>query len=107
MGKSGILLVMVVVLATLVYVSQVTAPAAYPNYSRQNTLQAKEWNNGKVHIWHTLDETTTTFTDVADGTRCTKLDDKTHRLIGPPPPIFYYHVNCNGVIGYVEVDQLR
>lgn len=75
----------------------------------QNTviLKAKPWNNGYVHIWHTLVELEATHTDVLDGTRCQRLDNKTHQLIGPPPPIYYYHVICNGIAGYVEIDQVR
>lgn len=74
------------------------------------TLKAKSWNNGKVHVWADIVEipgVEANFTDVREGTRCTRLDSKTHRLIGDPPPIYYYRVNCNGVTGYVEVDQVR
>lgn len=71
------------------------------------TLDAKSWNEGKVHIWNSLHESSATFIDLPDGTLCEQVDGKTHRLIGPPPPIYYYHVDCDGVIGYVEVDQVR
>jgi hypothetical protein len=96
------------VLVVLAFVAQATIPTLL----RTNTvtLKAKPWNNGYVHVWHTIVEAPgvpTPFTDVRDGTRCTRLDQQTHRLIGPPPPIYYYHVDCNGVVGYVEVDQVR
>lgn len=73
----------------------------------QVALQAKEWNNGYVHVWSSLIESEATHIDVPESARCARLDDKTHRLIGPPPPIYYYRVACNGVVGYVERDQVR
>lgn len=75
--------------------------------ANQVILKAKSWNDGKVHVWQSIVESEATFINVPDGTRCERLDNQTHKLIGPPPPIFYYHVDCGGVIGYVEVDQVR
>lgn len=94
------LLVVAVALTLLMY-------ALFPSLGSQVILKAKPWNDGNVHIWHTLVEAEATFTDVREGTRCQRLDNLTHKLIGPPPPIFYYHVACDGVRGYVEVDQVR
>lgn len=76
----------------------------------QVVLEAKPWNNGYVHVWHTIVETPgvqTPFTDVREGTHCTRLDNEIHALIGEPPLIYYYHVDCGGVQGYVELDQAR
>lgn len=71
------------------------------------TLKAKPWNEGKVHIWNNLKEDASTFpTDLSENTACKRLDNHVYEL-PPDPPIRYYKVDCNGVIGYVETDQVR
>jgi hypothetical protein len=71
------------------------------------TLQAKAWNNGQVHVWHTLNEAQAAYTDVRHGTRCDQLDSKTYKLGSGATAIDYVKVDCNGVSGYVETDQAR
>lgn len=70
-------------------------------------LKAKSWNSGQVHIWNNLrDDESTRPTDLPSGTKCDRLDSTTYR--SPlNPPIYYYRVNCDGVTGYVEIDQVR
>lgn len=73
-------------------------------------LESKPWNNGYVHVWKTIIEergVEALYTDIRDGARCQKLDNEEHPLVGDGPPIYYYHVDCNGVVGYVEVEQVR
>lgn len=78
-----------------------------PPSGNEVILVAKPWNNGAVHLWHSIVEAEATFTDLPDGTRCERLDNHMHKLVGPPPAIYYYRVNCGGIAGYVEVDQVE
>lgn len=74
----------------------------------QVTLEAKPWNDGKVYAWHDLNEGPDTLhIDIADGTRCDRIDNEWYRLGSGVAAIYYYKLNCNGVIGYVERDQTR
>lgn len=71
------------------------------------TLQSKEWNHGKVHIWNNLNEdATTTRISVPDNTPCTILTDAIYET-PLPPHISYYRVDCAGVIGFVETEQVK
>lgn len=73
----------------------------------QVTLKAHSWNNGSVHVWSNLNEDATTMhVDVPDGAECKRLDNEWYKS-RYAPAIYYYRVNCNGVIGYVERDQVR
>lgn len=72
-------------------------------------LQAKPHNNGVVHIWEDLgkDGLNAPYKDFPDGTACQRVDRKIYKLEGGIATISYYKVNCEGVIGYVEVEQVR
>jgi hypothetical protein len=71
-------------------------------------MVAKPWNNGYVHLWAELTEgPNEQFKDIAEGTVCTKLDDESHVLGSGDTAIYYFKVNCNGAVGFVEVDQAR
>lgn len=70
------------------------------------TLKAKPWNNGQVHIWNNLrEDASTSPTNLPEGTVCTRLDDKLYKIGNADTAIYYYLVGCDGVIGYVEIDQ--
>lgn len=72
------------------------------------SLRAKPWNEGKVHIWHDVrGDSNTTFTDVPESASCTKVNDHVYKIGDGGPPIYYYKLICNGVTGYVEIDQVR
>lgn len=73
----------------------------------QVTLQAKEWNNGMVHVWSSLIESEATHVDVPESARCARLDDTVYKLGSGSTAIYYYKLACNGVVGYVERDQAR
>jgi hypothetical protein len=73
-------------------------------------LVAKPWNNGYVHLWAELIEgpgVDAQYKDIPEGTVCTKLDDESHVLGSGDTAIYYFKVNCNGTVGFVEVDQAR
>jgi len=95
--------------SAILHPGQGSTRASAPTQGRYAlTLVAKEWNNGKVHIWNNLSEdATTTFTDVAGQDVCQRLDNELHKS-RYAPYIYYYKVDCgNGVVGYVEQDQAR
>lgn len=98
-------LLLTLLFALFVFVALVAYQAS--PLARQVTLRAQSWNNGVVHLWQNIIESEATYTDLPDGTRCRRLDSQMHPLVGSPPLIYYYRVNCNGSIGYVEVDQVR
>lgn len=88
----------------------IVSVAGSPSSPNTVILKAKPWNNGYVYVWADIVEVPgveAQATKVRDRARCKRVDDEIHELIGAPPPIYYYHVNCNGVIGYVEIDQAR
>jgi hypothetical protein len=71
-------------------------------------LVAKPWNHGYVHLWADLTEgPNEQYKDIAEGTVCTKLDDESHVLGSGDTAIYYFKVNCNASVGFVEVDQAR
>lgn len=81
---------------------------AQQSIASQVRLTAKEWNDGKVHMWQDLrGDSETTFIDVPESASCARMDDKTYNILDGGPPIHYYRLTCNGVIGYVEIDQIR
>lgn len=104
----AVYLVVFVTLTALYVTYHLKADGPLPAGVQQVTLKAKAWNNGKVHLWHDVrGDSDTTFVDIADGTSCSKVDDKTHKIGDDGPPIYYYKLNCNGKVGYVEIDQTR
>lgn len=73
-------------------------------------LVAKPWNNGYVHLWNVIIDSPAMndqYKDIPEGTVCTKLDNESHALGSGDLAIYYFKVNCNGAIGFVEVDQAR
>lgn len=78
-------------------------PTPDPNWV---TLKAKPWNNGMVHVWVFVAEGDVPRKDLPAGTRCRK-DSGVHLLGSGATAISFYKVNCNGVIGFVEVDQVH
>lgn len=78
-----------------------------PNVSNTVTLRAESWNNGYVHVWATLSESSDRYTDVRDGTRCRKLDSRRHKLGTGSTAIDYHRLDCNGTVGYVQWNQAR
>src|SRR3982751_2850592 len=71
-------------------------------------LVAKPWNDGYVHLWSVIidgPEMNDQYKDIHEGTVCTKLDDESHVLGSGSTAIYYFKVNCNGAVGFVEVDQ--
>jgi hypothetical protein len=81
--------------------------AAQKAIAAQVTLRAESWNNGYVHVWANLSESSDAYTDVPESASCIRLDDATYKLGSGSTTIRYYKLACNGVIGYVEVDQVR
>lgn len=47
------------------------------------------------------------FADFRDGTRCTKLGGPVQRRFSGDITIDYYHLDCNGRIGYVNVKWIQ
>lgn len=70
-------------------------------------LQAKPWNDGKVHMWAVLSESNDDYTDVPENATCARADDVTYTLGSGSTTLYYYKLACNGVVGYVERDQVR
>lgn len=77
-----------------------------PAENNQVALVAKEWNNGKVHVWKSLQEGSDQFVDVPASTICTRLDDNLYKLGSGDTTLYYYKLSCNGTVGYVETDQV-
>lgn len=77
--------------------------------SPQVQLVAKPWNDGMVHMWHGLggygDDPT--HTDVSESAYCLRVDDEIYQIQDGGPPIYYYLLVCDGIKGYVEIDQTR
>lgn len=81
---------------------------AQQSIAAQVRLRAKPWNDGKVHMWQDLrDDSSTTFIDVPENASCARVDNKKYNILDGGPPIYYYKLSCNGVVGYVEIDQVR
>lgn len=81
--------------------------AAQRAIAAQVNLRAKSWDDGVVHVWSDLNESSSTHIDVAENTACTRLDDHTYKMGSGSTAIYYYKLACNGVVGYVERDQVR
>lgn len=81
--------------------------AAQKAVAAQVMLRAEEWNDGMVHVWANLSESSDAYTDVPESASCTRLDDATYKIGSGSTTIRYYKLACNGVVGYVEVDQVR
>lgn len=81
--------------------------AAQRAIDSQVHLQAKPWNNGYVHMWAILSESDNNYRDVPESASCTRMDDHTYKLGSGSTTLFYYKLACNGVVGYVERDQVR
>lgn len=81
--------------------------AAQRAIAGQVSLRAKPWNEGMVHVWAVLSESNDAHTDVPESASCTRMDDHTYELGSGSTTIYYYKLSCNGVVGYVERDQVR
>lgn len=84
-----------------------TRSPARPAAANTVTLRAESWNNGYVHVWANLSESSDRYTDVPGGTRCRKLDSRRHKLGTGATAIDYHRLDCNGVVGYVQWNQAR
>lgn len=73
----------------------------------QVTLKAKSWNNGHVHLWTNLNESNASHVDMPENTSCQRLDDHIYKAGSGSATLRYYKLSCNGVVGYVETDQVR
>lgn len=76
-------------------------------FAAQVRLSAKPWNDGKVHMWAVLSESNNEYTDVPENASCARADDVTYTLGSGSTTLYYYKLSCNGVVGYVERDQVR
>lgn len=81
--------------------------AAQIAIAAQVELKAKPWNNGYVHVWIDLNESSATFVDIPENTNCQRLDDAIYKIGSGSTTIRYYKLICNGTTGYVEIDQVR
>lgn len=70
------------------------------------SLKASPWDNGYVHIWADISEGDA-HTDVPESASCVKADNRTYTLGSGITAIDYYKLTCDGVTGYVEIDQVR
>lgn len=85
-----------------------TSHAFTPSSSNTVELVAKPWNHGKVHLWHDLtDGPDASYTDIAEGTKCTQLGAAKVAFGTGSDKLYYYKLHCNGKVGYVAVDQVR
>lgn len=96
----------------LITVAAVASPFLLsPIFPRnQVVVAAYEWNNGKVQLWNAVNGVSgspTAYREIADGTVCTRLDDAWYKYGDGDTAIYYYKLNCDGKIGYVERDQIR
>lgn len=109
----SLLLFLVAAMVCLNWINQSEASASqqprsyYIERSETVTLYAEAWNGGYVHVWADLGESSDRYTDVADGTRCTKIDRSIHKIGDGSTAIFYHHLDCDGVTGYVQTNQAR
>lgn len=81
--------------------------AAQRAIAAQVNLRAKEWNNGYVHLWTDINEASAAHIDVPESASCIRMDDHTYKVGSGSTALFYYKLICNGVVGYVERDQVH